>query len=133
MENIFKLGDKVFDVRYGWGEVYAALDSDTWPVLVDFGNNLHEEYTLDGRAYDEFPRVLSFTEYTLEGFSQDRPEELPNIGDIVWVREYGSVDWRVSHFFGKSGDKYLASIFGIKELACTWTEMTTKNPHTNEQ
>ncbi len=77
--------------------------------------------------------MLSFTEYTLEGFSQERPEPLPKRGDVVWVRESGASDWRVSHFFGKVGDKYLASIFGIENLAYTWPQMTTKNPHANEQ
>jgi hypothetical protein len=135
MEAIFREGDKVFCYYFGgWGEVFRKYDSDHthFPLRCSFpiGN---ASFTEDGRYHEKGPIMLSFTEYTLEGFSQERPEELPKIGDIVWVREYGFVDWRVSHFFGKSGDKYLASIFGIKELAATWAEMTTKNPHVNEQ
>jgi hypothetical protein len=126
MENVFKITDRVYSFPFGWGYVEDVSDERNYVrILFDSGNSC------DFR--DKGYETISFTEYTLEGFSQERPEELPKIGDIVWVREYGFVDWRVSHFFGKSGDKYLASIFGIKELAATWAEMTTKNPHANEQ
>jgi len=132
MKNIFKKDDRVFAYVFGWGTVIYVDNKDEFPIGVKFDTENNESFTYDGRYYFGEAPILSFTEYTLEGFTQERPEPLPKIGDIVWVREYGSVDWRVSHFFGKSGDRYLASIFGIKELAATWAEMTTKNPHVND-
>ena len=131
MGHIFKKGDKVFCVLGGWGTVIGINKGD-YPIAVEFDRS-HYTYSEDGRVNDHTPPTLSFTEYTLEGFSQERPEPLPKKGDVVWVREYGASDWRVSHFFGKVGDKYLASIFGIENLASTWPQMTTKNPHANEQ
>ena len=134
MENVFKKGDKVFCHYFGgWGVVEDIyLKNIVFPIRCSFplGNG---SFTQDGRFYSDGPPMLSFTEYTLEGFSQERPEPLPKRGDVVWVRESGASDWRVSHFFGKVGDKYLASIFGIENLASTWPQMTTKNPHANEQ
>jgi len=134
METIFKEGDRVFCYNLGgWGEVIKIFNDDNpFPIYCSFdlGNS---NFTKEGRFYTDSPPILSFTEYTLEGFSQERPEPLPKKGDVVWVREYGASDWRVSHFFGKVGDKYLASIFGIENLASTWPQMTTKNPHANEQ
>lgn len=129
----FKKGDNVFHAAYGWGKVMGIYEELECPVEVEFYNWGCETFTDDGRTMPGYPMVLSFTEYTLEGFSLERPEEMPTKGDIVWVREYGASDWRVSHFFGKVGDKYLASIFGIEEFASTWPQMTTKNPHANEK
>ncbi len=134
MGQIFKKGDRVFCHYFGgWGVVEDIyLKNIVFPIRCSFplGNG---SFTQDGRFYSDGPPMLSFTEYTLEGFSQERPEPLPKRGDVVWVRESGASDWRVSHFFGKVGDKYLASIFGIENLAYTWPQMTTKNPHANEQ
>ena len=77
-KQMFKVGDKVFDVMYGWGKVISILERSTceasW-VYVEFQvKNVLRSYTCDGRlnSNDPYPR-LSFTEYTLEGFSQERP------------------------------------------------------------
>jgi hypothetical protein len=135
MKTIFKKGDKVFCLHLGgWGEVIKEENAEHTPFTTRCSFSMGKaSFTWDGRFYEEAPPTLSFTEYTLEGFSQERPEELPEIGQVVWVRENRTTDWRVSHFFGKQGDKYLASIFGIKEMASTWPEMTTKNPHENKE
>ena len=130
MGQIFKKGDRVFCIMAGWG-IVTGINVGEYPISVAF-NDAYYTYSEDGRVNHHAPPTLSFTEYKLEGFSQERPEPLPKRGDVVWVRESGASDWRVSHFFGKVGDKYLASIFGIENLASTWPQMTTKNPHANE-
>lgn len=76
-EQIFKLEDKVFDIRYGWGTVVEYDDNDWYEIGVQFSNDGSEEityYSKYGKVYpdDEHP-MLSFTEYTLQGFSQERP------------------------------------------------------------
>ena len=91
METIFKVNDDVYDIHYGWGKVFAIKDNgSTSPIIVTF-KDLDEEfeclYTSDGRTELGYSQVLSFTEYTLKGFSQKRPEELPKPGDIVWVKD----------------------------------------------
>lgn len=80
-KQIFKIGDRVFDIDYGWGEVKEAHYQETtlysmrYPILVKFQTS-SSYYTLDGKwAHgDSYPR-LSFTEYDFVngGFSQERP------------------------------------------------------------
>lgn len=82
MKTIFKKGDKVFDIRYGWGEV-THLDRE----------DVRVEFSRDYNWYNELDfKLLSFTEYTLEGFSQERPCEFKD-GDPVWVREFDCDNW----------------------------------------
>lgn len=83
-KQIFKKGDKVFDYAYGWGEVTEIRPINKYPISVGFGE-LIERYTFDGRFYEDSPQTLSFTEYTLNGFSQERPVELPEIGEEIMV------------------------------------------------
>ena len=94
---IFKKGDKVFDLPNGWGEV-ICVDSESagtdYPLAVKF-LSLTECYTSTGKVREDGEPTLSFTEYTLEGFSQERPKEpLPfKVGDVVYVRDDGSFTW----------------------------------------
>jgi hypothetical protein len=137
MKQIFKAGDKVFDIRYGWGLVVSVnMLTDYWPVevLFDGKEELLEEYTFDGRAYINYEPILSFTEYTLEGFSQERLEELPKKGDIVWVRDVFPSEWIIGYFFKKEGDNYFSSPHP-KPTGWTYSgiEIRTTNPYKNEQ
>lgn len=135
MENIFKKGDKVFSYFFGgWGVVEDIYKKNTvFPVRCSFplGNG---SFTEDGRFYSDGPPMLSFTEYTLEGFTQDRPEELPNKGDIVWVRsEFPSV-WKIGHFVQKIDDIYYVSASpNIIGWSHRGDEIRTTNPYANEQ
>lgn len=75
MKEIFKAGDKVFDMRYGWGIVFDVytLGGSKYPVFVVFGDGFYQrEYTSDGIESHSILPTLSFTEYTLSGFSQER-------------------------------------------------------------
>lgn len=75
-KEIFRVGDKVFDIIFGWGkvtEVYYLQDRD-YPVSVQFENSIIK-YTYDGKwnTADSYSR-LSFTEYGFDDrFSQERP------------------------------------------------------------
>ena len=69
MKVIFKVGDKVFDVQFGWGVVMERKQGD---LIVDFGRFSYA-YKENGCTVNSFKPTLSFTEYTLEGFSQVRP------------------------------------------------------------
>ena len=73
METIFKIGDRVFDIRFGWGIVITeniVIDSFN-PMVVQFDDEeLRNYYTLRGK---DITKLLSFTEYELQGFSQERP------------------------------------------------------------
>lgn len=70
METIFKKGDKVFDYQYGWGEVDRTDLIKDHPLQVKY-ERAKIAYTEDGCRNGSSLPVLSFTEYTLEGFSQE--------------------------------------------------------------
>ena len=123
----FKKGDRVFHIQYGWG----IIEGDKFNIYVKFDNkNLAIMYISENN-------ILSFTEYTLQGFSQERPEELPKKGQIVWVRDDEKHFWIVSHFIKKSNNIYIAANNNPFTYNPTeydeWKFMTTTNPYTNEK
>nr|DAN81652.1 MAG TPA: ATP-dependent DNA helicase [Caudoviricetes sp.] len=76
MKTIFKKGDRVFDIRFGWGTVKEVLDTSyhNYPIIVFFDNIGNViTYASDGSFGAGTPQMLSFTEYTLQGFTQERP------------------------------------------------------------
>ena len=73
----FEKGDRVFDIRFGWGTVVDDNSGQIYAVGVQFDKDDSQEvifYTGDGKRNlgEEFP-LLSFMEYTLQGFTQERP------------------------------------------------------------
>ena len=99
-ETVFKVGDKVYCILYGWGIVYKIDDDDSYPVDVNFkleGDMDTISYTCDGRLYSNTSPTLSFTEYTLDDFSQERPIELPEVGEEIMVSDNGTI-WKLATF-----------------------------------
>lgn len=126
-KTIFKLKDKVYVTSFGWGTVIDAGCStpDGWVGVETNGRIIHVDTYL-----------VSFTEYTLDGFSQDRPEVLPNKGDIVWVRDDKNEEWKIMHFIGlhpTSSYKYRVSKINSYSNTNDYMYMTTTNPYANEQ
>lgn len=79
MERNFEIGDKVFDIRYGWGEVLGfETDLDWVSVEVEFkggdGSINRISYLIDTpEDFDDNElRLLSFTEYSLNGFTKEK-------------------------------------------------------------
>ena len=103
METVFKKGDKVYCVVNGHGFVKEIKCKAAYPVYVEFTNDDSDQYTYDGRLYEDSLPTLSFTEYTLQGFSKKRPIELPEVGELCLVRDYNEEVWKVVEF--KSYDK----------------------------
>jgi hypothetical protein len=127
-QNIFKKGDRVYNHLLGWGYITKTADEiNQVIVLFDSGP------TCDYRDLLRF-KELSFTEYTLQGFSQERPEELPKIGQVVWVRDEFPSEWTVGHFFKKDNGKYYISYNpSLNGWSTNGTEIKTINPYKNEQ
>ena len=101
-KEIFRVGDKVYHIEYEWGEVLYA-------------NN--KEEIIDIKFKDRIIkfcdyRDISFTEYTLQGFSQERPIELPEVGELCLFRNFDCDDWVVRKFYLLSLDtprKYITT------------------------
>lgn len=125
IDNIFKSNDRVFHISFGWGTV---SDFILPCLIVDFDSSgtisLMKEDVKD---------LLSFTEYTLEGFSQERPEELPKKGQIVWVRGEFPSEWTIGHFIEKIEGYYFVSVYpNLKDWNYKGIEIRTTNPYENE-
>jgi hypothetical protein len=132
MKTIFKKGDRVFCYNHGgWGNVIKIFSDDNpFPIYCSFdlGNC---NFTKDGRFYEGGPSILSFTEYTLEGFSQERPEELPKKGQIVWGRDEDYQSWHIYHFSHKTEDGIYHLSSDNKRNMYQLKQITTENPYEN--
>ncbi len=130
METKFKKGDIVYwqDLQ---GVVIDAIDviDDTYPIKVKFSNGKTFYFTNDGRYLKDFPLVLSHTQYTLNGFTQN---EVIEKDTLVWVRNSSDDFWQqrfYSHF--KDGSHYCFSNQNTsKEINTTndWNYLETENP-----
>lgn len=89
MKEVFKVGDKVYHISYGWG-IVKSIDIGSFPVIVSFEIKGYDSYNIsfskDGiETSEDKTSLLSFTEYTLQGFSQERPIILPKVGELCLV------------------------------------------------
>lgn len=128
-----RIEDRVFCIHYGWGTVKSLSGQNNYPIEVYFDNYHNDSYNLDGKLFDYMIPTLSFKEYKFEGFSQERPEILPNKGDVVWVKE-NNIDgyWQIGHFYEKSDNLYLISSSVRKGWDISGMVLTIKNPYKNE-
>lgn len=125
-KTIFKEKDVVYVIPFGWGIVIGAKKSSPEGYV---GIELNS-----GRIIHVDTYLVSFTEYTLDGFSHERPEGLPNVGDIVWVRNEFPSEWKVGHFFKKLEELYYVSASpNTNGWSHRGTEIRTTNPYANEQ
>jgi hypothetical protein len=107
METNFKVGDRVFHLQHGWGEVTIIDTEESYPITVCFNNNEMYRFTKEGRvnSWEKTP-TLSFTEYTLQGFTQERPIVLPEVGELCLMRDSDDEDWK-AFMFKEYNSKYL--------------------------
>ena len=122
---IFKEGDRVYVHSLGWGTITEI----GFYIVINFDSIDDTRYIGGGLVH-----LISFTEYTLKGFSHDRPEELPKKGDIVWVRNEFPSEWEIGYFFKKEGNTYYTSASKNSQgWRSAGLEMTTRNPYRYEQ
>lgn len=105
-KDIFKVGDSVYCLIHGWGIVSTIDKCGDFPVGVDFKDESNVGYTTDGRYFANAKRTLSFTEYILENFSQERPIVLPEVGELCLVRDEYSETWKVRSFLFENGGAF---------------------------
>lgn len=103
-KEIFKVGDKVFHYGFGWGKIdFIDDEPNDYPIIVVFNPGKEETFaltfTLDGKFdLTDINPTLSFTEYTLQGFSQERPVVLPEVGEWCLVRDSDRETWMAVQF-----------------------------------
>lgn len=64
----FQKGDRVFDIRWGWGEIVNIEEDRVY--IVKFPNRDNGVWYVP----DVANKILSYTEYTLDGQSLERPD-----------------------------------------------------------
>jgi len=114
MKSIFKVGDRVFHIEYGWGDVIEDSGGFNFPIKVRFtkGEENIFSFTYDGcETTESHQGLLSLTEYTLQGFSQERPILLPEVGELCLVRDHGNESWSCGEFQGYYAG---SSLFEVK-------------------
>jgi hypothetical protein len=94
-KEIFKVGDRVYHIEYGWGIIEEVINIS---ILIKIINGHAEE-----RYWFE-AKLLSFTEYTLQGFTQERPIELPKVGELCVVRDEEGDEWELCYFISYKSD-----------------------------
>jgi hypothetical protein len=72
MKNNFKNGDKVFVYHYGWVKFIEQHEHTNFCMV-----------ELNGNVFNVDIFLVSFTEYKLEGFSQERPFT-PEVGEYYF-------------------------------------------------
>ena len=88
----FKEGDRVYHVEYGWGEVLEEIN---------FYGNLKITFDKEVPQWCFIDKsFISFTEYTLQGFTQERPVVLPEVGELCLVRDKDNHSWTAKEFVG---------------------------------
>ena len=96
-KEIFKVGDRVYCIAFGWGDIKEIMnDNEKYPIKVDFMCGGYH-FTSDGRFHELYAKCLSFTEYTLQGFAQERPITLIEVGELCLVSD-NSKDWIFENF-----------------------------------
>jgi hypothetical protein len=89
-KEIFRVGDRVFHIQYGWGEIIEEINCY---------DNLKIAFDKKVESWDWFDKsYISFTEYTLQGFSQERPIVLPEVGELCLFRRCDTDKWFVGNF-----------------------------------
>lgn len=107
----FKVGDVVWDcIRGGKGKVIRITKECTYSVdvIID-DNDTVSSYTSEGKyGKDDLLSSLYHQPYRIELL--DIPEELPEVGTIVYVWDDGAKTCHPASFIGKSEDlRYLVT------------------------
>lgn len=129
METIFKVGDKVFDINFGWGKVTDVNPGDNYPIYVKFKRAKRCWYTNKGEYLLDSPPTLSFTEYKLNGFSQERPIDY-NEWKGKWCAFWGdnySIGFTISRYGGYAYGMHYSATPVSYDNARLLTEEEIKN------
>lgn len=83
---MFDINDRVFHIQHGWGTVKEIIKED---LLIDF-----DKYKNGHKYYFNYLQIelLSHTEYTLDGFTQEKPKpSWEDVYDEFLESEYSSL------------------------------------------
>ena len=121
----FRLGDPVWCLIYGKGEVYSIMNNlqdRTYPMEVIFENGDGNWYTLDGKLDEAGNRTLFFSEPKIEA-SVTRPFIPTLMGKRVVVKEPAcydvciKIEFEDQETFGGDGFSFRKSLVEVYEVS----------------
>lgn len=80
-----KVGDKVWSVSYGWGEIdYIEKEGGVYPLSVEFVKD-YVTYTLSGKEHDYENQSLFWNEFEIPESAYKKPLPKLEVDTLVWV------------------------------------------------
>lgn len=108
----FKVGDKVFDLRYGWGVVESIIYDDSYPIKVSYMyGKIFTSYEIDGKDLTRsINPILSHTEYSAQSKYPKVMEVSPNgrvwFKRVVFAEKMGRfIAWSNAETFEEAEDE----------------------------
>jgi len=122
----FKEGDKMYHVLYGWVIVKEINDRHKFVIIITKDDEFVKILIYEANT------MLSFTEYTLKDFSNERPCLIEK-DQLVYVRDFEDGEWKMRYFSHYENDTYYCfddqkKSTGIKRRAIHWKFCETENP-----
>lgn len=120
MSIIFKVGDRIHDYEYGWGDI-KFINVHNREMEVGFDRAIKF-------SFKSASLRLSFKEYTLKdgGFSQERPKPEIEATQVIYVKNRSQTIWRVAPFKRFQGDQVVC--FDIHGGEWLYDQYSIDNP-----
>ena len=104
-----KVGDKVWDIRFGWGEITEIRKKDGYPITVEFyddDNVIVDIYTLDGKCTADSDKnpILFWNKFEIPNEAYKKASPALEIDTPLWVRKKGNTRWYKRYFAGWTKD-----------------------------
>ena len=91
------VGDRVWSLRLGWGEIISMRNGLNYPLLVKFSGTTCS-FTVDGRENLHMPRYLFWDEVVIEAPTKPLPDLAVDTKVIVWSDTTPKTKRHFSHF-----------------------------------
>ena len=124
-----KVGDRVWDIRFGWGKIIEVDKDilDPYAIKVKFDNEEMTYYDADGYYnVNDINPTLFWNEFEIPEEVFKRPLPKLEIDTKVLVKNNGDEKWNKKHFAGWTDDGRIKCWFG----GCTSWSTYGKKYHT---
>lgn len=128
MENKrFLKGDRVYDIHYGWGEVYRRYERGVYVTFKETSNYYSPAGILTGGN----TVTLSYTDYSgPAAISHDRTHMRPNIkeGTMLYVKNKNDEYWKVAPYHSWDAELQLPHVVDLCNELEVFDEYFLTNP-----
>jgi hypothetical protein len=86
MSKEFKVGDTVFSIMHGFGEVVEYRHNSKYPIILNFSISSNQSYTEQGfyQTWDKHPTLFHSPQEASEYFAKvERPKVKKKLGDRI--------------------------------------------------